>query len=80
MVRFLNVNVLGTGSIQDVFHRTETFSRLRLRLKMMVTASQNWSAQSLNSLWLIPSGPTAFLTLRREGGGKDVRELLHIKI
>ncbi|MCJ8748952.1 hypothetical protein PDJAM_G00170550 [Pangasius djambal] len=46
---------------QEVFHRIGTFSWLRLRLNMYLTTTHSWSAQSLSSLGLIPSGPAAFL-------------------
>jgi len=53
--------VFGTGTTREVFHRSGTFCRLRLRLKMYVTISQSWSAQSLSSLGLLLSGPAVFL-------------------
>ena len=58
----LGCNHLGTGTKQEVFHGVGILSRLRIRLKMCRTTPHSWSAQSLSSLKLIPSGPAVFLT------------------
>lgn len=55
------VSMLSEVQFVQVFHRTGTFSGLRLRLKMCRTTPQSWTAQSLNSLELMPSGPVDFL-------------------
>ena len=34
--------VLGTATIQEVFHRKGIFSRLKLRFSKYLTTSQNW--------------------------------------
>ena len=59
----LGCAVFGTGTTHNVFHRSRTLSRLRLRLRMSRSTPRSWYAQSLSRLDLMTSGSVAFLAL-----------------
>lgn len=66
-LRQLVVDFFGTGMIVDDFRQGGIMNWDRDWLKMWVKTSSSWSAQSLNTLTVTPSGPAAFLEFTTNG-------------
>lgn len=66
-LRQLVVDFVGTGIIVDDFRQGGIMHWDRDWLKMEVKTSSSWSAQSLNTLTVTPSGPADFLEFTTHG-------------